>query len=78
MSTTNSVECSKPITSLVKGFIAFKEDPSLGEYQQAVIRLIILSSITVYFSLHYHLTGDKNILEQPIGFLTYIIQIRAR
>ena len=61
---------TKQLTGLVRRFIAFKEDPSLGEYQQAVIRLIILSSITVYFSLHYYLSGDKNILEQPIGFLT--------
>jgi len=41
-----------------------------GEFQQAVIRLIILASITVYFSLHYHITGQANILEQPVGFLT--------
>lgn len=61
---------TKHLTGLVRRFIAFEDDPSLGEYQQAVIRLIILSSITVYFSLHYYLSGDKNILEQPIGFLT--------
>ena len=61
---------TKPLTSLVSRFITFRDDPSRGEYQQAVIRLIILSSITVYFSLHYYLNGDNNILEQPIGFLT--------
>jgi two-component system sensor histidine kinase RpfC len=55
---------------LTASFLASKEDPSHGEYQQAVIRLIILSSITVYFSLHYYLIGTNNILEQPIGFLT--------
>ena len=65
-----SKERTKQINRLAKEFITFKEDPSLGEYQQAVIRLIILASITVYFSLHYSLIGDKNILEQPIGFLT--------
>ena len=61
---------TRPFTSLVKEFVAFKEDPSLGEYQQAVIRLIILASITVYFSLHYYVIDENNILEQPIGFLT--------
>jgi len=71
MSNTIFAERTKPILSLVKRTIVFKEDTSLGEYQQAVIRLIILSSITVYFSLHYYLTGDKNILEHPIGFLTF-------
>ena len=61
---------TKQLSGLARRFATFKEDPSLGEYQQAVIRLIILSSITVYFSLHYYLNGDRNILEQPIGFLT--------
>ena len=41
-----------------------------GDFQQAVIRVVILSSITIYFSLHYHLSGQANILEQPIGHLT--------
>jgi two-component system sensor histidine kinase RpfC len=43
---------------------------SSGEFQQAVIRLVILSAITIYFSLHYYATGQANILEQPVGFLT--------
>ena len=68
---TNPISLNtKQITSLVKEFITFKEDPSVGEYQQAVIRLIILASITVYFSLHYYFLGFNNLLEQPIGFLT--------
>jgi two-component system sensor histidine kinase RpfC len=67
---TSSAVPTKSISALVNGFIAFEEDPSLGEYQQAVIRLVILASITVYFSLHYYLIGESNILEQPIGYLT--------
>jgi len=43
---------------------------AMGDFQQAVIRVVILSSITIYFSLHYHLAGQANILEQPIGHLT--------
>ncbi|MEN8204388.1 MAG: ATP-binding protein [Pseudomonadota bacterium] len=48
----------------------FPDSRSNGEFQQAVIRLVILSAITVYFSLHYYITKQANILEQPIGFLT--------
>ena len=70
MYNTNSEKRRKPTTNLVKYFITFKDDPSFGEYQQAVIRLTILTSITIYFSLHYYIAGEKNILEQPIGFLT--------
>jgi two-component system sensor histidine kinase RpfC len=70
MPATSSAGSSNSLTTLVKSFIAFDEDPSLGEYQQAVIRLVILASITVYFSLHYYLIGESNILEQPIGYLT--------
>lgn len=65
-----SSERKTTISAWINDFLTFREDPSLGEYQQAVIRLIILASITVYFSLHYYLTDDNNILEQPIGFLT--------
>jgi two-component system sensor histidine kinase RpfC len=51
-------------------FSGFPESQSSGEFQQAVIRIVILASITVYFSLHYYLTDQANILEQPVGFLT--------
>ena len=50
--------------------IEFPESRDSGEFQQAAIRLIILSAITVYLSLHYVLTYQANILEQPVGFLT--------
>jgi len=53
-----------------KIFFEFQESRSNSEFQQAVIRLVILASITVYFSFHYQLTKQANILEQPIGFLT--------
>ena len=59
---------------LVKGFVRNAFDFSMSransEFQQAVIRLVILASITVYFSLHYYLTGQEDILKQPVGFLT--------
>ena len=55
---------------LSKLLFEFPNSRSNGEFQQAVIRLVILSAITVYFSLHYYVTGQANILEQPIGFLT--------
>ena len=48
----------------------FPNSRSNGEFQQAVIRLVILAAITVYFSSHYYMTKQANILEQPIGFLT--------
>jgi two-component system sensor histidine kinase RpfC len=48
----------------------FPNVKAIGDFQQAVIRVVILSSITIYFSLHYHLAGQANILEQPIGHLT--------
>jgi two-component system sensor histidine kinase RpfC len=53
-----------------KYIFEFPNSRSNGEFQQAAIRLVILSAITVYFSLHYYVTGQANILEQPIGFLT--------
>jgi len=59
-----------PIIGTLKKFIEYPESPSSGEFQQAVIRIIILSSITVYFSLHYFITNQANILDQPVGFLT--------
>ncbi len=55
---------------LVKYIFEFPNARSNGEFQQAVIRLVILSAITVYFSLHYIITKQANILDQPIGFLT--------
>jgi two-component system sensor histidine kinase RpfC len=55
---------------LPKTFFEFPDSRSNGEFQQAVIRLVILAAITVYFSLHYHVTKQANILEQPVGFLT--------
>ncbi|MGD8631253.1 MAG: ATP-binding protein, partial [Gammaproteobacteria bacterium] len=58
------------IIRTLKNFIEYPESRSCGEFQQAVIRIIILSSITVYFSLHYFITNQANILEQPVGFLT--------
>ena len=48
----------------------FPNSRSNGEFQQAVIRLVILAAITVYFSSHYYMTEQANILDQPIGFLT--------
>ncbi len=51
-------------------YIDYPESRSSGEFQQAVIRIVILASITVYFSLHYFITNQANILEQPVGFLT--------
>ena len=48
----------------------FSESYGSAEFQQAVIRLVILSSITVYFSIHYSLGLEGNILDQPVGFLT--------
>ncbi len=48
----------------------FPDSRGNGEFEQAAIRLIILSAITVYLSLHYTLNGQPNILEQPVGFLT--------
>lgn len=51
-------------------FLEFPESRSNGEFQQAAIRLVILSVITVYLSLHYALTDQLNILDQPVGFLT--------
>ena len=48
----------------------FPNSRSNGEFQQAVIRLVILAAITVYFSSHYYMTKQANILDQPIGFLT--------
>ena len=55
---------------LPKILFEFPESRSNSEFQQAVIRLVILASITVYFSFHYYITKQANILEQPIGYLT--------
>jgi two-component system, sensor histidine kinase RpfC len=70
MSDTSPRVSINSITAFVKDFLVFEEDPSLGEYQQAIIRLVILAAITVYFSLHFYLIGETNILEHPIGHLT--------
>jgi len=59
-----------PILLNLKKLFEYPESRSSGEFQQAAIRIIILSSITVYFSLHYFITNQANILEQPVGFLT--------
>jgi two-component system sensor histidine kinase RpfC len=56
--------------SSIRGAFKFSNVIAAGDFQQAVIRVVILSSITIYFSLHYHLSGQANILEQPIGHLT--------
>ena len=56
--------------TLVRRSFEFPKSHANSEFQQAVIRLVILSSITVYFSLHYYLTGQEDILKQPVGFLT--------
>ena len=60
------------IKTLVKFWkiFEFPNVKAVADFQQAVIRLVILASITIYFSLHYHLAGEANILEQPIGLLT--------
>jgi two-component system sensor histidine kinase RpfC len=48
----------------------FPDSKESGEFQQATIRIIILSAITVYFSVHFTIIGQGNILDQPVGFLT--------
>jgi two-component system sensor histidine kinase RpfC len=58
------------VKRLARSIFEFPNSRANSEFQQAVIRLVILSSITVYFSLHYHLSGQENILNQPVGFLT--------
>jgi len=58
------------VLELYKALFEFPASRSNGEFQQAVIRLVILAAITVYFSSHYYVTKQANILEQPIGFLT--------
>jgi len=58
------------VFALVRNIFEFPKSRTNAEFQQAVIRLVILSSITVYFSLHYYLTGQESILNQPVGFLT--------
>lgn len=58
------------ITKYARNAFEFPESRTNAEFQQAVIRLVILASITVYFSLHYYLSGQNNILNQPVGFLT--------
>ncbi len=56
--------------TLARNTFEFPDSRTNSEFQQAVIRLVILSSITVYFSLHYYLSGYENILNQPVGLLT--------
>jgi two-component system sensor histidine kinase RpfC len=56
--------------SVLRSIFEFPQSRTTGEFQQAAIRLVILAAITVYFSSHYYLTQQANILEQPIGFLT--------
>ena len=58
------------VTKLARDAFEFTKSRTNAEFQQAVIRLVILASITVYFSLHYYLTDRENILSQPLGFLT--------
>jgi len=58
------------VQKLARRIFEFPNSRANSEFQQAVIRLVILSSITVYFSLHYYLSGQDNILNQPVGFLT--------
>jgi two-component system sensor histidine kinase RpfC len=57
-------------STLTINVFEFPRSSTNSEFQQAVIRLVILASITVYFSLHYYLSGQENILNQPVGFLT--------
>lgn len=60
-----------PVAStLITNVLEFPRSRTNAEFQQAVIRLVILASITVYFSLHYYLSEQENILNQPVGFLT--------
>ena len=56
--------------TLIINAFEFPRARTNSEFQQAVVRLVILASITVYFSLHYYLSGQENILNQPVGFLT--------
>lgn len=51
-------------------YFEFPNSRGSGEFQQAAIRLVILSIITVYLSSHYAFTEQANILDQPVGFLT--------
>jgi len=50
-------------------FFSAPNDKSGGEFQQAIIRLIILSSITIYFSIHFYVSGEPSLIDQPIGIL---------
>ncbi|MDH3527129.1 MAG: ATP-binding protein [Gammaproteobacteria bacterium] len=54
----------------IKACLALPKDFSEGEYHQSIIRLVILASITIYFSLHYYLSGEYSLIEQDLGFLT--------
>ena len=58
------------VSQIARNIFEFPNSRTNSEFQQAVIRLIILSSITVYFSLHYYFSGQDSILDQPVGFLT--------
>lgn len=58
------------VNNLSRNAFDFSRSRGNSEFQQAVIRLVILASITVYFSLHYYLSGQEDILRQPVGFLT--------
>lgn len=55
---------------ILRSIFEFPESRSNGEFQQAAIRLVILAAITVYFSIHYYISKQANILDQPIGLLT--------
>lgn len=48
----------------------FQNVVAVADFQQAVIRIVILALITIYFSFHYHLSDQGNILKQPMGLLT--------
>lgn len=70
--THNSISASlfHGLLGRIAGVFRFHNVVAVEDFQQAVIRVVILALITGYFSLHYHLAGQPSLLEQPIGLLT--------
>ena len=66
----DKIDIAPDLIKTIKAFLTLPKDFSEGEYHQAIIRLVLLSSITIYFSLYYYLSGEYSLIEQDIGFLT--------
>ena len=58
------------VTRYARNAFEFPKSRTNAEFQQATARVIILALVTVYFSLYYHVAGQGNMLDQPIGYLT--------